>query len=88
MNYELYDHQKKGYKDVIHDCIYDFDEDLNLISVTRTYYTSYEAMKAAHDKFKLEHPDIWERREKGMAKMWKEAGDYVRAVRPSEESST
>ena len=55
--------------ELVHDWIYDFDEDLNLVSITRNYYTSYEAMNKAHEKFNAEHPDIAERRERGMEKM-------------------
>ena len=55
--------------DVIHDCIFDFDEDLNLIGITRHYYLSLEDMEEAHRKFKEEHPDIIERRERGMIKL-------------------
>lgn len=55
--------------DVIHDCIFDFDEDLNLIGITRNYYRSLEDMEEAHRKFKEEHPDIIERRERGIIKL-------------------
>lgn len=73
----------------IHDWIYDFDEDLNLISVTRTYYPSYEAMEAAHKKFNENHPDIANRRREGLKQLFKRI-DYngLRAVQPSNESST
>ena len=58
--------------DVIHDCIFDFDENLNLIGITRNYYPSFEAMEEAHRKFKEEHPDIVERRGRGMIKLLEE----------------
>lgn len=43
-----------------------------MISVTRTYFTSYEDMIAYEKKFDEEHPDIAERREKGLKKMHEE----------------
>lgn len=64
---------------VFHTNEYDFDEDLNLISVTRTYFTSYEDMIAYEKKFDEEHPDIAERREKGLKKMF-EGSNYEQSI--------
>lgn len=57
---------------VFHTWEYDFDENLELISITRTYFNSYEDMVAYEKKFAEEHPDIVERRRKGEEKMFKE----------------
>lgn len=64
------DDDKKHYG-VFHTNECDFDENGELISITRTYFNSYEDMAAYEKKFAEEHPDIVERRRKGEKKMFK-----------------
>ena len=69
---------KKHYA-VFHTNEYDFDENLELISITRRYFNSYEDMVAYEEKFDKEHPDIAERREKGLKKMHEEMRKRLRS---------
>ena len=72
---------------VFHTTEYDFDENLELTSVTRRYFNSYEDMIVYEKKFKEEHPDIAERREKGLEKMFKEMFKNVDILKYTEEKA-
>lgn len=72
---------------IFHTTEYDFDENLELTSVTRRYFNSYEDMVAYEKKFKEEHPDIVERCEKGLEKMFKEMFKYVDMLKCTKEET-